>query len=202
MQFFRDLWDALKSFFTPMNFQALHEPLPAKSNIFANTPQPKMDIPTPVIDPNVVPQSVLDLLKEREGWKTVVYSDTKNFWTVGMGHKLLPTELEQYPPNSTVPDAQLIAWQQEDTLNAYHAAIAQASQIGEPRLVNALTSVNFQLGLSWAEKFPSTWHLLVTRQWNEAAKHIEASLWARETPKRTADFVAALDALQVSAPLT
>lgn len=140
-----------------------------------------------------VPIEVLNLLKLREGWKTEVYLDTLDKPTVGMGHLLSEEESEAYPVGSTVPDDILERWASNDAQGAYNAASNQCRhlRVSGQEFVNALASVNFQLGTSWYLKFPKTWALMNTGQWAAAAKGIKNSLWYKETPVRVTDFISA-----------
>lgn len=144
-----------------------------------------------------VPQEVLDLIKEREGYKTTVYRDTKGIPTAGTGHRLLPSELAQYPVGSIVPDALCAQWETQDTLKAYTAALSQAQQIGceDPRLIDAICCAEFQIGTGLPHEFPTLWSLLMAHKWNEAADDAMHTLWERQTPARVADFVNAMKSL-------
>ena len=141
-----------------------------------------------------VPSEIITLLKEREGFRTVVYLDSLGVSTVGLGHKLLPSELHLYPIGSTVPEDILNGWMGDDTMGAYVAAKSQARQIGlnDPRLINALAVVSFQLGDFWYKKFPKAWAFMLVHQWPEAVAEIRDSLWDKQTPVRTADFIGVL----------
>src|ERR1022692_4506035 len=96
----------------------------------------------------LVPQAVLDLIREREGYENVSYLDSVRKLTGGVGHLLVGAEADQYPKGTVISDAIILQWEQGDTLSAYKAAQEQAELIGidDPILINALTSVCFQLG--------------------------------------------------------
>ena len=149
--------------------------------------------------PDEVPSEFVKLLESREGFRTVVYLDSLGKPTCGMGHRLLPDELITYPVGSTVPANVLEGWVESDTFGAYVAAKSQARQIGssDPRLINALAYVSFQLGDFWFKKFPKTWAHLVAHQWKDAANEIQISEWYKQTPVRVHDFQAALRSLDI-----
>ncbi len=148
------------------------------------------------------PEDVLNLLKLREGYSTTVYLDTVGVKTAGIGHRLLPADLAEYPNvGSEVPEEVIMHWFSEDVGKAYTAALEQASDlhIADGHFIAVLTSVNFELGVNWRDKFVSTWHLLMTRQWAQAAKHIDSSLWARQAKVRAEDFAKAIES-QIESP--
>ncbi|HEX6371316.1 MAG TPA: DUF4157 domain-containing protein [Longimicrobium sp.] len=147
--------------------------------------------------PGTVPAEVIDLLKLREGWCGAVYVDSEGYETVGMGHKLTAAEKEQYAVGDTVPVETLDAWAQADAESAYAAATSQAATIGvtDARLVNALTPVNFQLGIYWYTKHKKTWAYLQAQDWENAATEAQDSQWYSQTPTRVEDFQTALRAL-------
>ena len=140
------------------------------------------------------PQSLIDHLKLREGWKTQVYLDTLQKPTAGMGHLLTAVENAQYSVGDTVPDDVLNAWTTADLQSAYNAALHQAGQlnIDDQDFVNALASVCFQMGTAWNTKFPNTWKLMMAGEWEQAAQAVQQSLWYKQTPVRVQDFQAAL----------
>jgi hypothetical protein len=117
-----------------------------------------------------------------------------------MGHLLTTAEKALYPLGTTVPNNVLEGWARADSKKAYDAAVAQATSVGVPNqnFVNALTSVNFQLGVGWTLKFKNTWACIKAHQWEQAAENVEQSAWFKQTPVRVRDFQAALRALASS----
>lgn len=144
-----------------------------------------------------VPNDVLKLIKEREGFSSKVYTDTLGKMTVGYGHLLNKQDALRYHTGEEVPEDVIDSWFFQDTLTAYHAAIAQSLMIGfdDPRLTNALASVSFQLGALWYRRFPKCWAALMANNWKEAALEAEDSAWNRETPVRVKDFTDVLRSL-------
>ncbi len=138
----------------------------------------------------MIPQNILDKIREREGFKSESYRDTKGLLTAGVGHLLNATEAKLYPIGMQIPESVTSAWLEQDTQKAYNAAREQAACIGfeSDVLIEALTLVSFQLGVTWAVKFPATWHLLMKMDWAGAAKEAERSFWAKQTPVRYHDF--------------
>jgi LysM repeat protein/GH24 family phage-related lysozyme (muramidase) len=147
-----------------------------------------------------VPQEVLRHLEEREGSLEKhqrVYDDGRGFLTAGMGHKLTKSELARYKENDIVPLAVLKDWAKADVKKAYDAAVAQAAMAGvrDQNFVNALTSVNFQLGTAWYTEHKKTWAYIKDHKWEQAAVEAADSSWNKQTPVRVKDFQAALRAM-------
>ena len=153
-------------------------------------------------DTTTVPQAVIDQLKLREGWRTDVYLDTLGKPTAGMGHLLTASENQQYSVGATVPDDVLNGWAQADTQTAYNAALRQASElnISDQNFINALASVNFQLGAGWNQEFKMTWADLQVGKWQQASAEAQDSAWYKQTPVRVQDFQQAILALAQPAP--
>lgn len=145
-----------------------------------------------------VPKEVMEHLKLREGWREDVYLDSKKIPTVGLGHKLTPSELKLYKIGDKIPVATLNAWAQADAKAAYTAAMQQAAAAGvsDQRFINALTSVNFQLGTGWYKEHKKTWGYIKARKWEEAADEAADSAWFKQTPVRVGDFQAAIRAMK------
>ena len=151
-----------------------------------------------------VPKNIYDLVKNEEGFSNKVYSDASGY-SVGHGHFLSDDELKLYPPGTTVPQAQLDKWYEEDLDKSYRAAQTQANSL--PRFqeldptqrqafLERLTSVNFQLGTAWNTKFVDTWKLMQDGDFEAASKEAMDSKWAREqTPTRAAKFSSLLGSL-------
>ena len=146
------------------------------------------------------PQSVLDAIRQREGEVLRVYRDSEGHLTAGVGHKLVGDELTRYRVGDPITQQQSDDWLVNDASKAYTNAIDQAQRIGDndPRLINALTPVNFQLGQHWwddsinPKAHKNTWNYLVNGDYNEAAKEIYRSNWYEQTPVRVDDFANAL----------
>ncbi|MEP7235224.1 MAG: lysozyme [Ignavibacteriota bacterium] len=159
---------------------------------------------TPTTPNLAVPQSVIDHLKLREGWRPDVYLDSLKKPTAGMGHLLVGKEITTYHVGSKVPLSILDAWAQADSLKAYTAALSQAAElhISSKDFIKILTSVNFQLGTGWRNTFPTTWGLMKQGKWTEAAAAVKKSKWFTQTPVRVADFQTAMVALATPPSMT
>jgi|11_taG_2_1085331.scaffolds.fasta_scaffold00034_47 GH24 family phage-related lysozyme (muramidase) len=135
-----------------------------------------------------------ELIKQREGFTEKKgkrsYIDSEGKLTGGIGHLLTEAEKRKYPKGTSIPQEQVNRWFEQDTKKFYNAAIEQAEEIGntDERLINALASVNFQLGKNWYKEHKNTWKLLKEGKYNEAAKEAADSNWYKQTPVRVKDF--------------
>lgn len=129
------------------------------------------------------------LIKSREGFRDTVYADSLGNATVGWGHLVTFADGLRVGDKITIETANRLF--DKDFEKAYGAAISQAITLGNTNadLVAALSSVNYQLGTGWVNKFPDTWNLLKTGEYSIAISNLNNSLWNRQTPVRVADFI-------------
>ena len=167
-------------------------------------------------------------LEDREGTSNYIYLDTLDKPTGGTGHLMLKDELNMYDiaeyKDFNIPNigsrkvafdslgnpikldkATNTKWLKEDSKKAIEAARKQAEQFGisNGRFIEALGSVNFQLGANWVNKFPSAVEALKQKNYDEAIKQIKTgsgkdgkSQWFLQTPARVLDFEEAINSLK------
>ena len=70
-----------------------------------------------------------------------------------------------------------------------------AAGISDAVFMPYLASVNFQLGVGWITNFPQTWKMIVDGEYEDAAKALDGTRWAKQTPVRVRDFQGALRSL-------
>lgn len=140
----------------------------------------------------------IDHLVDREGVRTKVYKDSLGYPTVGVGHLVKPED--GLSVGDKISKEQVAELLRKDASWAYEAAQEQAAELGitNPKFVATLASVNYQLGEGWRKEFPNTWQKLKDGDYDGAARNVENSLWARQTPKRTGDFVSAIRDIEVN----
>ena len=166
-------------------------------------------------------------LQDREGTSDYIYLDTLDKPTGGTGHLLLKDELKNYDiaeyktfniPNIgkrkvafdssgnpiKLDNATTTNWLKEDSKRAIEAARKQANDfnVSSGEFIEALSSVNFQLGTNWTRKFPSAVQALKDKDYKEAIKQIQSgrspgsvSDWKKQTPVRVEDFAKAIKKL-------
>jgi len=145
-----------------------------------------------------VPTDVLEHLEVREGSRNKTYKDSLGKLTAGVGHLLSKEEQKKYPLGTKIPASVVKGWIRKDSKKAYTSAGEQAKElkVTSPEFVNALTSVNFQLGTSWYKKFPKAYQALKDKRYDDAIREVETSLWAKQTPVRVKDFKEAINKLR------
>ena len=152
----------------------------------------------------MIPREFKEHLKHREGYRDEVYLDTLGKPTCGVGHLLTEQECRQYDVGERVPQHVIDRWLEQDTEVAWQAALMQSQDLGIDsfEFTVALGSVNFQVGTSWMNKFPSAYRALQNRDYNEAIRQVSTgsgrngqSRWMEQTPVRVRDFVEAIDNL-------
>lgn len=140
--------------------------------------------------------TILEIIKPEmirtEGLRYKVYLDTLGNPTVGIGH--LVRDKDNLNVGDIITDDQVNDFFEGDIGPAIDAAIAQAQEIGqyEEDFVLALTQVNFQLGVNWPSEWPNTYAKLKAGDWDGVVTAVENSLWAKQTPARTEEFIEAL----------
>lgn len=139
-------------------------------------------------------------LELEEGYRTTVYLDTRGLATVGIGHLVLPQD--NLKVGDVISDARVEEFYRNDSEKAFQAAIKQADDLGRftPEFIVALVSVNYQLGTGWTSTFRNTYNKLRSGDWQGAIANLRVSRWAEQTPRRVANFTAAIeDAFTTSA---
>lgn len=142
----------------------------------------------------MITERLIAHLKLREGVKYHSYYDTTGHLTGGVGHLLTHIEANAYPEGFSIPPYVVDEWFKKDLDTAYKAAKQQMKSLktNSQELLEALVSVNYQLGTGWYKVHKRTWLLMKSGEYNEAAKEAADSLWYKQTPVRVRDFQAAL----------
>jgi lysozyme len=132
------------------------------------------------------------LMRKREGVKTKVYLDSLKKPTVGIGHLVTPAD--KLKVGDVITDKQVSDFFKVDGAKAMAAAKSQAAKAGikDGQFVVYLASVNFQLGTGWTRKFKNTWQMIMDGKYSDAAKALDGTNWAKQTPVRVKDFKKAL----------
>jgi lysozyme len=129
----------------------------------------------------------LVFLKKKEGVRNRVYDDGAGYPTVGVGHKLIGQELEQYKLGSFVPDCQVDAWLRQDVEFAVRCVnnwvVVSLSQTGFDMLVSFVFNVGCE-----AFKKSTLLRQLNRGQIKEASE--EFKKWVFSNKKRMAGLVA------------
>ena len=128
-------------------------------------------------------------LRQSEGDKLTVYLDTRGIPTVGIGHRVLPSD--NLKVGQKITPAARDKFFEKDVAIAFNAAKSQAKELGRytPNFIAALTEVNFQLGTGWKNEFKNTYNALRAGDYRQAISNLEKSAWKKQTPVRVANFI-------------
>jgi len=152
-------------------------------------------------------KNTISHLINREGYSDKMYKDKFGYDTIGFGTKIDPKdetgkrrlEIINASPGKKITKEMAQKWMYEDFGSARKSAEKLATYYGtnDVKFVEALAVVNYQMGNSGIElKFPSVHKLLKSNdkdKYSKAAAIIKESLWAKQTPTRTKDFINALN---------
>lgn len=127
-------------------------------------------------------------LKINEGVKYVSYKDTKGLPTGGIGHLLRQNEISQYPVPTTISEAQVNTWFQQD---------APSSIAGAQRLLGmdcwsglsdirkrACADLCYNMGEGGLSKFKSFLAAMKAGNFNEAGAQLKSSAWFNQVGQR------------------
>lgn len=132
---------------------------------------------------------------KREGLRTEVYKDSLGNPTVGVGHLIKPED--NLKVGDKIDKEKVKALLHKDATAAYEAAQDQMAELGikDESMLEALISVNFQLGPNWTQEFDNSWDLIKEGRYKEASTRLKSSHWYKQTPERVRDFQSALNRL-------
>jgi lysozyme len=133
--------------------------------------------------------SITSLLQYEEGFREKPYLCSEGYPTVGTGIRIGPKGADLKNYEFTVPREVDAVWLQYK-LNEYMRGMLSNERIskainvlGEARTA-VLVSMAYQMGVAGLAQFKNTLYLVETKQFDEAAKAMLDSKWARQTPNR------------------
>lgn len=134
-------------------------------------------------------KSILSLLQYEEGFREKPYYCSEGYPTVGTGIRIGPKGADLKNYEFTVPREVDAVWLQSilnktmrDMLN--NERIAKAINVLDEARTAVLVSMAYQMGVAGLAQFKNTLYLVETKQFEEAAKAMLDSKWARQTPNR------------------
>lgn len=132
------------------------------------------------------------IVRQHEGFELKAYLDSQGILTVGIGHKVVPSD--KIKLNDTITIARALSFFEKDVAVAFNAAKSQAQDIGKytSDFIVALSEVNYQLGSGWKDKFYNTYALLKKGDYKTAVSNLKNSLWHSQTPDRVNNFIASI----------
>lgn len=133
--------------------------------------------------------NITSLLQYEEGFREKPYLCSGGYPTVGTGIRIGPKGADLKNYEFTVPREVDAVWLQSilnrtmrDMLS--NERIARAMNVLDEARTAVLVSMAYQMGVAGLAQFKNTLYLVETKQFEEAAKAMLDSKWARQTPNR------------------
>jgi len=122
-------------------------------------------------------------IKEHEGYRDTVYSDSLGFATVGYGHLVLPTD--DFVEGVAYSKEQLETVFDNDFQIALTSAEELLEELTVPETVKGIIcEMCFQLGKPRIMKFKKMWEGIEEADYNKAADEMIDSAWHSQTTSR------------------
>ena len=136
-------------------------------------------------------EDVKQRIKEHEGFRDTVYSDSLGFATIGYGHLVLPTD--NFVEGVTYPKEQLEVLFDKD----FQIALTSANELVDGLDLNhiakgVIVEMCFQLGKPRVMKFKKMWEALRNQDFEEAANQMIDSAWHKQTTSRCESLAATM----------
>ena len=128
-------------------------------------------------------ESVKERIKEHEGFRDTVYSDSLGFATIGYGHLVLPTD--NFVEGVAYPKEHLEKIFDKDFDIALNSAESLLSGIEHnDTLKGIIVEMCFQLGKPRVLKFKKMWEAIRQKDYLKASEEMIDSNWHKQTTKR------------------
>ena len=128
-------------------------------------------------------EEIKSRIKEHEGFRDTVYSDSLGFATIGYGHLVLPTD--NFVEGTTYPKKMLEEVFDNDFKIAHDSANELLADIEHNHIVKGvIIEMCFQLGKPRVMKFKKMWEALKNNDLETASKEMIDSNWHKQTTKR------------------
>ena len=128
-------------------------------------------------------EDVKERIREHEGYRDAVYSDSLGFATIGYGHLVLPTD--DFVEGVTYPKEDLEKLFDVDFNQALQSADDLLKEVESNHIIRGvICEMCFQLGKPRVMKFKKMWQALRDKDYEEAANQMIDSAWHKQTTKR------------------
>ena len=125
--------------------------------------------------------SLIDQIKEHEGFRSRVYQCTEGHDTIGFGFKVADLELD-------LDIAEEILQRKLNLLiKRVNNRFSWVSKAPEP-IQNVVYNMVYQLGLNGFSRFRLSIQYLADKNYDKASKEMLDSRWARQTPNRAIEL--------------
>ena len=136
-------------------------------------------------------EDVKQRIKEHEGFRDTVYSDSLGFATIGYGHLVLPTD--NFVEGVTYPKEQLETIFENDFKIAFNSANELLEGLDVNHIVKGvIVEMCFQLGKPRVSKFKKMFEGIREQDWNKAADEMINSRWYSQTKSRCESLAATM----------
>ena len=136
-------------------------------------------------------EDVKQRIKEHEGFRDTMYSDSLGFATIGYGHLVLPTD--NFVEGVTYPKEQLEAIFENDFKIAFNSANELVDGLDLNHIAKGvIIEMCFQLGKPRVMKFKKMWEALRNKDFEEAANQMIDSAWHKQTTSRCESLAATM----------
>ena len=136
-------------------------------------------------------EDVKQRIKEHEGFRDTVYSDSLGFATIGYGHLVLPTD--NFVEGVTYPKEQLEVLFDKDFQIAFNSANELVDGLELNHIAKGvIVEMCFQLGKPRVMKFKKMWEALRNNDFEEAANQMIDSAWHKQTTSRCESLAATM----------
>ena len=134
--------------------------------------------------------TLMEKIKENEGFSNKVYEDTLGYSTVGYGFLLAALTADElalnggkYEPMSKETADKILELKLQKLTAAVFATFDWLKE--KPQNVQEVViEMAYQLGVSKVKKFVTTMHYIRTGEYEAAYQSGMSSLWAKQTPNR------------------
>ena len=128
-------------------------------------------------------EEIKQRIKEHEGFRDTVYSDSLGFATIGYGHLVLPSD--NFVKGTTYPKEMLEEVFDNDFKIAHDSANELLADIEHNHIIKGvIIEMCFQLGKPRVMKFKKMWEALKNNDLETASKEMIDSNWHKQTTKR------------------
>ena len=128
-------------------------------------------------------EEIKSRIKEHEGFRDTVYSDSLGFATIGYGHLVLPSD--NFVEGTIYPKEMLEEVFDNDFKIAHDSANELLADIEHNHIVKGvIIEMCFQLGKPRVMKFKKMWEALKNNDLETASKEMIDSNWHKQTTKR------------------
>ena len=121
--------------------------------------------------------SLIESIKENEGYKSTVYTDTLGFDTIGYGFAIKDLELDEEVCD-LILDKKL-----DKLIDATNKKFPFLRELPQDKC-EVIFEMVYQLGLNGVSMFKKMLKALENKDYDKAAAEMLDSLWAKQTPDR------------------